>query len=386
MKRGPGIAALAGAAMLAGCVPPAPPQDGALQAVGFAQIPGWSADALEQTLPALRAQCHRLALLPADTALGGAGLAAEAAGRAGQWSAPCRAALAVDPGDAAGSRRFYEAWFQPYRIGAPALVTGYYEPEVRGALARGGAYQTPLLARPTDLLQSPPPPGDPAGKPSVGRLQGGRLVPYWTRAEIEAGQAGQAARPLFWLADPADLFFLQVQGAGRVRLPDGSVIRVGYDGKNGRPYTPIGRVLAGQGAIAPQDVTMQSIRAWLAAHPDQARAVMDRNEDYVFFRVLTDADAGLGPPGALGVDLLAGRTAAVDRHAIPLATPVFLDTTDPVTGAAWRRLLLAQDLGTDIVGPARVDVFLGSGDAAALRAGRMRQAGTQYVLLPRPSS
>ena len=372
-------------ALLAGCTEPVPAQEGRLLLSSFAAIPGWRDDTLAQSLPALHAECRRLAKLSPDTALGGGGLAAQVGGRAGQWAQVC-AAAPLASGDEAGARRFYETWFQPYRIDAPALVTGYYEPEVRGALARGGAYQTPLLARPADLLQSPPPADDPNGSPVVGRLQGGRLVPYWSRAEIEAGRVGDAARPLFWLADPADLFFLQVQGSGRVRLPDGSVMRVAYDGKNGRPYTPIGRVLVERRALAPADVTMQSVRAWLAAYPAQAGGVMDRNADYVFFRVLTDADPGLGPPGALGVELQAGRTAAVDRHAIPLGVPLFVDTTDPVTGAPWRRLVLAQDIGTDIVGPARADVFLGSGALAEQQAGRMRGGGTEYLLLPRPAS
>jgi membrane-bound lytic murein transglycosylase A len=214
----------------------------------------------------------------------------------------------------------------------------------------------------------------------------GRLLPYWTRAEIEAGRADGATHALLYLADPADLFFLQIQGSGRVRLPDGAVVRLGYDGKNGRAYTPIGRVLEQQGALPAGDVTMQSIRAWLDAHRAQARAVMDRNDDYVFFKVLTSVDEGMGPPGALGVDLLAGRSAAVDRHMIPLAAPVFVDTTDPRSGVAWRRLVLAQDLGTDISGAGRLDIFLGSGDAAEALAGRMRQAGTVYVLLPRPAA
>ncbi len=378
------------AAALSGCVQPPqsgePGQAGTLATVGFDAIPGWNADTLAQTLPALRAQCHRLALLPADTVLGGAGLAAQAGGRAGQWSGACAAAGSLVPGDEAGIRAFYAAWFQPYRVTAPALVTGYYEPEVRGSLTPGGAYRTPLLARPSDLMQSPPTAGDPGGKPVVGRLQDGRMTAYWTRAEIEAGKAAGTTRTLFWLADPADLFFLQVQGSGRVRLPDNSIVRLGYDGKNGRPYTPIGRVLVEQGALASQDVTMQSIRAWLAAHPGQSKAVMDHNEDYVFFRVLTDVGADAGPPGALGVNLLAGRTAAVDRAALPLGTPLFLDIADPVTNAPWRRLVFAQDLGTDIVGPARTDVFLGSGPAAELQAGRMRQPGTEYILLPRPVS
>ncbi len=195
---------------------------------------------------------------------------------------------------------------------------------------------------------------------------------------------GAAARPLVWLASPIDLFFLQIQGAGRVRLADGTLVRLGYDGKNGRPYTPIGRLLVARHALAPEAVSMQSIRAWLAANPAQANAVMNSNEDYVFFRVLPDASPQSGPPGALGVPLQAGRSAAVDRHAIPLGAPVFLDTTDPMTGAPWRRLLLAQDVGSDIVGAARTDVFFGTGDAAEAAAGRMHAAGVDYVLLPRP--
>jgi membrane-bound lytic murein transglycosylase A len=195
---------------------------------------------------------------------------------------------------------------------------------------------------------------------------------------------GDAARPLLWLQDPVDLFFLQIQGAGRVRLPDGTVTRVSYDGKNGRDYTPIGRLLLQRNALAAQDISMQSIRAWLEAHPADAKGLMDENEDYVFFRILADTDVLAGPPGALGVNLVAGRSAAVDPHAIPLGAPIFVDTTDPITGAPLRRLLLAQDSGTDIKGPARTDIFFGFGAWAEQEAGRMHQTGTEYLLLPRP--
>jgi membrane-bound lytic murein transglycosylase A len=196
---------------------------------------------------------------------------------------------------------------------------------------------------------------------------------------------GPSAQPLLWLRDPVDLFFLQVQGAGRVRLPDGSVVRVGYDGKNGRAYTPIGGVLVAQNAMAPADVNMQSIKAWLAAHPALAKSVMDRNDDYVFFRILKTEDAVAGPPGALGVDLTAGRSVAVDPHYLPLAAPVFIDTKDPLSSAPWQHLLLAQDSGTDIRGAARADIFFGFGMLAEQQAGRMHEAGTVYLLLPRPT-
>jgi membrane-bound lytic murein transglycosylase A len=385
------LAAAGLAALLAGCVPPPAPggvAPGELTRVRFEDIPAWRTDNLAQSLPALRAGCRRLETLPADTGLGGTGIAADYAGKAGMWVAACNAAGALTPGDDAGVRQYYETWFTPYRIAAAGLFTGYYEPEVRGSLTQFGAYQTPVLARPADLLQGVTPPADPhaSGQPVMGRLVAGRLVPYWSRAEIEAGQIGDAARKLLWLADPVDLFFLQIQGAGRVQLPDNSFVRVGYDGKNGRPYTPIGRVLVQMNALAPGAVTMQSIRAWLAAHPAQAKSVMDRNEDYVFFRVLMDAEPGLGPPGALGVNLVPGRSAAVDRRAIPLGTPIFVDTTEPGTGAPWRHLLLAQDVGSDILGAARADVFWGPGAPPAARAGPRHPGGEGYVLLPKQGS
>jgi membrane-bound lytic murein transglycosylase A len=356
---------------------PPPPLE--LAAVQYDQIPGWSADRLAESFTGLRAQCRRLALLPPDTALGGQGLSASYGGKAGQWAPPCLAARELTPNDAAGIRHFYEGWFQPYRLQGQGLFTGYYEPEVPGALTRGNGYSVPLLARPADLIQK----AGPGQEQIVGRLVDGRVIPYWTRSEIEAGAIGAAAHPLVWLASASDLFFLQLQGAGRVRLSDGNVIRVAYDGKNGRAYTPIGGVLVAENAIAAADVSMQSIKAWLAANPSRAKAVMDRNDDYVFFRLLGDDDPLIGPPGALGVSLTAGRSAAVDPHYIALGLPIFVDTVDPTSGAPWRHLLLAQDSGTDIKGPTRTDIFFGFGPQAEQAAGHMHQAGSMYLLLPR---
>jgi membrane-bound lytic murein transglycosylase A len=384
----PLAAAIMAAGTLCACVPQAAntqaPESLVLTQVAFADLPGWQTDHPSAILPSFKRQCRRLAQLPADTALGGSGLASAFGGRAGQWPAPCRASAALPPDDDAATRDFLVRHFQPYRIDSPALITGYFEPEVPGSLERRGAFQTPLLARPSDLVQTPPPAADPLGAPQIGRLDGGRLVPYWTRADIEAGTTGTHTHVLFWLRSPIDLFFLQVQGSGRIRLPDGGVLRVTYDGRNGRPYTPIGRVLIAQNAMAAPDVSMQTIRAWLEAHPDQAKRVMDTNEDYVFFRAVIHADSDFGPPGAMGVDLAAGRSAAVDRHFVPLGVPLYIDTTDPLTHTPYRRLVLAQDIGTDITGPARTDIFLGSGALAEQMAGIMRQTGSEYILLPRP--
>ncbi len=377
-------AALASGLALAGCVPPAPqsaappPSAFTLAAVSFATLPGWANDPLGQILPGLRLQCRRLAMLPADTALGGQGITATYGGRAGQWSDACAAALSLDPG--ADTHRFFEAWFQPYRVTEPALVTGYFQPVVAGSRQLSAEYQVPVLAKPEDLVRSGG--NDSSGRPSLGRMANGDIVPYWTRAEIEAGKMGANAHAIAYLANPVDLFFAQIQGSARVQLAEGGTMTLVFGARNGRPYTPIGRVLIDQHALAPDQVNMQSIRGWLDTHPDQAKAVMDRNESYVFFREAPDADPSLGPPGALGVDLTPGRSAAVDKAYIPLGAPVFVDSTVP-DGRQWRHLVLAQDLGSAISGPARVDIFLGVGAPAVEWAGKMHQGGAIWVLLPR---
>lgn len=377
---------LLAAALLAGCQPkpaaPPPPAASAdmpgLTLVEYPQLPGWRSDPVGDALPALKLQCRRLALLPADTALGGTGPAELYGGRAGQWTRACQAANLLSP--TADAHRFFEAWFAPFRVNAPALVTGYFEPVIPGARSRSAQYQVPVLARPEDLVRT----GglDESGRPALGRMDGGTVVPYWTRAEIEDGKMGAEARPILYLQSPVDLFFAQLQGSARVQLAEGGTARLVFAARNGRPYTAIGHVLAERHALAAGDISMQSIRQWLEAHPDEARSVMDRNESYVFFREAQD-DPTLGPPGALGVDLAPGRSAAVDKRFIPLASPVFVDSTIP-DGRVWQHMVLAQDLGSAIAGPARVDVFFGDGAVAADWAGRMHQHGAIFILLPRP--
>lgn len=376
---------LAAAVLLAGCQPPAAPPEAGTQAApalteaAFTDLPGWREDALAELLPALRLQCRRLALLPGDTPLGGEGLAETYGGRAGQWSEACAAAR--DLATTEDVRGFLEHWFTPYRVTAAVKVTAYFEPVLAGSRTHVGAFQVPVYGRPADLV-----PGegvDGQGRTLLGRRVDGAFVPYFTRAEIEAGALGAAARPLLWLRDPVDLFFAQVQGAALVELPDGGRVRLAFDGRNGRPYTPIGRVLVERGALAADAVSMQSVRAWLDAHPAEARAVMDRNESYVFFRLAADADPSLGPPGAMGVALTPGRSAAVDKRYLPLGAPLFVATRVP-DGRDWRHTVLAQDLGSAIEGRGRLDLFFGTGAPAAAWAGGMRAAGDVWVLLPRP--
>ena len=386
-------AAVLAAGWLAGCAaqpsPAGPPSLG-LTPVGFAELPGWGADHVAEAAAAFSRSCARLALAPPDQALGGEGEAARRGGQAGQWSAVCAAARALPPGDDRAARLLLEADFQPYAVSDAGrrrgLFTGYYEPEVAGSPQPGDAFPVPLLRRPSDLIQVDLGDffDDLKGRRTAGRVEQGRLVPYYARAAIEAGALAGRRLDLLYLASPVDLFFLQIQGAGRIDLPDGRVVRVGFDGQNGRAYVPIGKLLSERGQIPADQVSEQSIRAWLAAHPDRAKAVMDENPSYVFFREVPGLRPDEGPPGALGVPLTPGRSIAVDRRFIPLGAPVWIDTADPLGGAPLRRLMVAQDLGGAITGPVRTDIFFGWGAQARERAGRMNQPGTEYLLLPKP--
>jgi membrane-bound lytic murein transglycosylase A len=340
-------------------------------------------------MPALLRECAVLRDLPPDRTLGGDGSAARLGGTAGQWRPLCDAAATVPAGDDAAARAMLEQTLQAFAVSdgdkADGLFTGYYEPQVEGATRRGGRYQAPLLRRPADLVQvdlgnfAP----DLKDRSIWGRVSGTRLVRYYDRSQIEDGALASQHLELLYLADPVDAFFLEIQGSGRVRLPDGQVVRVTYDGQNGRPYVPVGRVMVEQGALEHGHVTMQAIRAWLEAHPAEARGMMDANPSFVFFRTLPPMPPDEGPPGALEAALTPGRSLAVDRRFLPLGAPVFVATSDPIDGAPWQHLLLAQDVGGAIKGPARGDIFFGWGAKAEDMAGQMKQSGTEYVLLPR---
>ena len=366
-----------------------------LTPVPFASLPGWQQDHPAAAVPVFLAGCRQLPDAASAQSLGGQGLAASMGGQPAQWQPACAAAASVPPGDDTAARAFFEAYFQPYAVSdtsAPpdrsgkALFTGYFDPEVHGSRIETRTDRYPLLGRPPDLVQVHL--GafarDLKGRSIAGRVQDGQLVPYYDRAQIDSGVLARRRLELLWLADPIDVFMLQIQGSGRVDLPDGHVVRVTYAGQNGRPYVPIGRVLADRGEIPLDQVSLASIRAWLEQHPSQAASVMDQNPSYVFFREVTTLGPDEGPPGALGVPLAPGRSIAVDRAFIPLGAPVFIDTTDPLTGAPLQRLTMAQDLGGAIKGPARADIFFGWGPQAEARAGRMRARGREYLLLPRP--
>lgn len=320
--------------------------------------------------------------------MGGAGYA----GTIGDWREACGAL--PKSADAKTARSFFESRFVPYRVseganGENGLFTGYYEPEVRASRTAKGAYRTPLYGLPSDLVSV-----DLGlfrdtlrGQRLAGRVENGKLLPYATRADID--KAGlRTAKPIFFIDDPIDAFFLEIQGSGRVRLDDGSVVRAVYAASNGQPYTAIGAVLIEQGEMTREDVSLPAIRAWLVAHPDRANALLQKNAAYVFFSEKPLGDAKLGAEGAAGVPLTPVGSLAVDRSVHALGVPVWLETAAPDSDptkpdAAFAHLLIAQDTGGAIKGAVRGDVYWGVGKNAESIAGRMKHPGTLTVFVPK---
>lgn len=360
----------------------------ALTPVTFSELPGWNANDPRPGLSALRRSCAVLQQQAPTHPLGGEGYA----GTAGDWATVC--AQIPDGATAGAARRWLETNFTPLVVAAGSssdgLFTGYYEPELRGSETAHGDYREPVYARPDDLIDV-----DLGqfrdtlrGERIGGRLDGNRLVPYATRAEIDA-QGLKHARVLFYAPDPVAVFFLHIQGSGRVTLDNGHTLRVAYDGQNGQPYTPIGRSLIEQGAIDKEHMSMQAIRAWMLANPKMARAVMETDRSFVFFKALPVGDPLLGADGAEGVPLTPGASLAVDPRVHAFGVPMFVAALAPADNpdqgeTAFNRLLVAQDMGGAIRGPVRGDVYWGYGPRAESIAGRMKSQGRLYVLLPKP--
>jgi membrane-bound lytic murein transglycosylase A len=435
-------AALAMVLVLSGLVPiaqrPVPdealaPPEIVVEHASFAQLPRWTESDHRGALTAFVRSCERLLQAPGSgpanpaEALGEPMSGKSLGGQVADWREPCveaqRLAARGAAREAAAARAFFESRFTPAKVlslrrplaEAPAglaprreergLITGYFEPEYEARAEPDGEFSAPLLARPDDLVTADL--GrfreEFAGERIAGFVEGGALLPYPDRAEIEAGALGNRARPLAYL-HPDDLFFLQIQGSGRLRFPDGTILRVGYDGQNGHPYTAIGRTLIERGALALENVSMQTIRQWLAAaSPDEASAVRRTNRSYVFFRPLTlspahpgesrgpedgsrlppgraDLKDDLGPLGTQGVQLTPKASLAVDRRFHALGAPLFLAFEGPE--APLTGLYVAQDTGGAIKGPLRGDIFFGAGEEAAEIAGRLKAQAQMYVLLP----
>jgi membrane-bound lytic murein transglycosylase A len=388
-KRGPLFLFLL---LLAGCgqiaTPPGPkvPAQPSLQltSLNFQQLPGWQDDNHAQAFGTFLRSCTKINKQPARRQLGRDGFA----GTIGHWQRICRSAAEFGARISQdNARRFFESWFNPYQLSdggkRDGLFTGYYEPQLRGARRPSPKYNVALYRRPLDLVSANL--GqfrkDWKGREVAGRLKGQRLVPYANRASIDQGALKGKGLELLWVDNAIDAFFLHIQGSGRVLLDSGEVVRVGYAGRNGQPYFAIGRDLVKSGAISKENISLQTIRAWLERNPGQARALMNKNKSYVFFRELKGNLAG--PIGAAGVALTPGRSLAVDRKFLPMGAPMWLATSNPVTNRPLQRLMISQDTGGAIVGPVRGDFFWGAGPQAREAAGQMKQPGQLYILLPR---
>jgi membrane-bound lytic murein transglycosylase A len=338
----------------------------------FSALPGWDKDDLRQAWPAFTASCNVLV-------------------RKEEWKEACSAARSVAVADAGAVRNYFETWFVPNQIRAAdgadtGLITGYYEAMLRGSRKRGGAFQSPLYKVPDDLLTIDLASVYPElkGKRLRGRLVGKKVIPYSTRAEID--RADMSGKELLWVDDPVEAFFLEVQGSGRVLLDNGDTVRVNYADQNGHPYKAIGRWLIDQGEVPADQATMQGIKAWIVANPTRRQELFNANPSYVFFREERLADPSVGPKGALGVPLTAGRSVAIDPQILPLGAPIFLATTESNSEVPMQRLVMGQDTGGAIRGAVRADFFFGFGHEAAENAGRMKQRGQIWVLMPRPAA
>ncbi|MBM6593908.1 murein transglycosylase A [Microvirga pudoricolor] len=353
-----------------------------LKPLAFSDLAGWAEDDHAAAFRAFRRSCgpildKQAELRPAQIA--GAGL-----------REVCQAASALTVRSKAEARRFFETHFRPHEIvlkTGRGFLTGYYEPEFRGSRTRTETFTVPLLDRPDDLVTIPQGESLPGIEPGLqaARRTATGYEPYPDRAAIEGGALGQRAKPVVWLKEPGEAFILHVQGSARIRLTDGSVMRVAYAGRNGRPYTSIGRVLVERGIMDLESMTLEKLMGWLKDNPAEARELMHRNRSYIFFREARELAPDEGPVGGAGHPLVPGRSLAVDRNLWPYGLPFWLEGRLPVTlekADPLNRLMIAQDTGSAILGPARGDFFVGSGPEAGTRAGLMRHTTRFVVLLP----
>lgn len=332
-------------------------------------LPNWQAMELASSWAAFQQGCRALKSKP-------------------NWQPSCARAEQLNPTDNATLRAFFEEYFSPYQLINPdgteqGLITGYYEPKLHGSRTKTARFRYPLYATPEDLLEIDLSEIYPQlkGMRLRGRLQGKRVVPYFNRSDIDAGKAPLKGRELFWVDNAVELFFLQIQGSGRIELPDGSMMKIGYADQNGYPYISIGKKLIEMGELKPEEASMQGIKQWGERNPDKLPALLGQNPSYVFFRELPDTLSA--PLGALGVPLTEEYSIAIDPRSIPLGSPVFLATTFPNSDAPLNRLMLAQDTGGAIKGAVRADFFWGFGEQAGNQAGRMKQRGRMWVLFPK---
>ena len=356
-----------------------------LEPLRFESLAGWERDDHADAFRAFLRSCRALAAQSPELR--------PARSPEGDLLAVCRQALSVENPSNEQARLFFEANFQPFAV-VPLLgsgfLTGYYEPEFPGSRQADSTFTVPLLARPDDLVSIPQGetlPGIDPGLQAARRTPEG-YEPYPDRAAIEEGALGSGARPIAFLREPGEAFIIHVQGSARIRLGDGSVVRVAYAGRNGRPYTSIGRLLVQGGEMDLESMTLEKLMGWLRDHPERARTLMRQNQSYIFFREAEELAPEDGPIGGAGTPLVPGRSLAVDRSLWAYGLPFWLEGRMPLSldrDEPLRRLMIAQDTGSAIVGPARGDFFVGSGPEAGTRAGLLRHRTRFVVLQPKPA-
>ncbi|MBX7145790.1 MAG: MltA domain-containing protein [Alphaproteobacteria bacterium] len=344
--------------------------------ISYALLPGWNKDQQDQALPALLASCQAYEKNNFNQKN-----RIEHIEFSYNWFDLCDNAKNLKISDQNDARKFFEKWFIPYvfKSEPEGLFTGYYEPLLQGSRVKTSLYQVPLYRRPPDLIEVNLAKFIQEEKRTIwGRNVKGKLLPYFKYEEIDQGALSAKNLELIWLKDRVDAFFLSIQGSGLISLGQGEKIRIGYDGKNGHPYFPIGKKLIDDGFFTKDTVSMLGIVDWLRAHPNQAQQTMYLNPSYIFFREINGSKNG--PIGALGVELTPERSIAVDPSYIPLGIPLWVDLKEGQS--SWQKLVLAQDTGGAIKGKIRGDIFFGTADQAMVKASSFKNYGTYYILLP----
>ena len=357
-----------------------------LKKSSFEHLPGWNKANFKQSFLTFQISCKTFLRQDPERAVGSRYIPMKAK----DWQPVCKAATTIKTINNDSAQRFFRQWFEPVHFHekkpVTGLFTGYYLPLLHGSLEKTDEYNIPVYGLPDNIITinledfNP----DLPKKRIVGRIENNQLLPFHTREEINKGALKNKAPVLVWVNSHIDRLFLEIQGSGMVELANGQQMFLGYAGENGAPYTPVGKVLVAKGIMTPKTASMQGIKIYLEAHPEEILPVINQNKSFVFFRELKDTAA----MGAQGVVLTPGYSLAVDRQWIPLGTPLWLDTTHPVanteTPRTLQRLMVAQDTGGAIRGTVRGDVFWGAGDDATFTAGNMKNPGHYWLLLPRP--
>lgn len=351
----------------------------------FAQLPGWEVADISQSLKTFQISCKTFLKQNPEQAVGSQQIQMKVK----DWQPACRAAIAIQPVSDKAARHFFKKWFTPIEFyqnqSIEGLFTGYYLPLLHGSLAKTAQYTVPIYGLPDNLvtINLGDFSADLANRRIVGRIENNKVLPFYNRAQINQGAIENKAPVLAWVDSHIDRLFLEIQGSGIIQLPNGEIMNVGYAGENGAPYTPVGSVLIEKGIMTKETASMQGIKAYLEAHPEEIIPIINRNKSFVFFRVLKESAA----LGAQGVELTPGYSLAVDRKWIPLGTPLWLNTTRPTqhstTPKRLQRLMIAQDTGGAIRGTVRGDVFWGAGEQATFIAGNMKNPGHYWLLLPK---